>query len=165
MNTQPWIFFFHENEVNGCFSNWYPSPFTLDGITYRHVEQYIMAMKAKMFGDTASFDAILKADSPAVCKSLGRGVSGYVDPVWASRRHRVLLTGLREKFAQNPELREALLATGEAGIAEANPNDPVFAIGMSAADAAATDPDNWPGQNLLGLSLMELREDLREEDE
>ena len=39
------IFFFHENEEYGCFSQWYHSPFTVEGIRYSTAEQYMMAKK------------------------------------------------------------------------------------------------------------------------
>ncbi len=32
-------------------SNWQPSPFTLDGVVYNCVEQWMMAEKARCFGD------------------------------------------------------------------------------------------------------------------
>ena len=40
------------DEPNGFLSNWYPSPFTLDGQYFTSVEQYMMYRKAITFGDT-----------------------------------------------------------------------------------------------------------------
>ena len=36
------------------FSQWYPSPFTIDNELYNCAEQYMMSGKAKRFGDTAT---------------------------------------------------------------------------------------------------------------
>ena len=40
------------DEPNGFLSNWYPSPFTVDGQHFTSVEQYMMYRKAITFGDT-----------------------------------------------------------------------------------------------------------------
>ena len=40
------ICFHNPNEENGYLSNWYPSPFTLDGVTFSSMEQYMMYRKA-----------------------------------------------------------------------------------------------------------------------
>ena len=58
------------DEPNGYLSNWYPSPFTLDGIAYSTVEQYMMYQKAVTFGDTDTANAILAADDPGKIKTL-----------------------------------------------------------------------------------------------
>ena len=34
-----------------CLSQWYPAPFTADGVRYATAEHYIMAGKARLFGD------------------------------------------------------------------------------------------------------------------
>ena len=35
----------------GPFSQWYPSPFEVEGTKYNCTEQYMMAKKAELFGD------------------------------------------------------------------------------------------------------------------
>ena len=155
-----YIFFWHEYEENGCFSNWHDSEFILENFCYRHMEQYIMAEKAKLFHDSKMYTAILRADKPKECKDLGKQVSGYDEAVWSSRRYDVLLTGLRQKFGQNDALRAELLSTGKAILAEASPYDKIFGIGLTADQAAGMTEDEWPGQNLLGKALMEIRAEM-----
>lgn len=41
--------FYHENEENGCFSNWYKAEFTYARRRFSSVEQYMMYHKALMF--------------------------------------------------------------------------------------------------------------------
>lgn len=154
------IFFWHEDEENGCFSNWYASPFTVDDFCYHHVEQYLMAQKAKLVHDAKSYTAILKANTPKECKDLGRAVTPFDDAAWDKARYEVLKTGLRAKFTQNEQLKRALLATGGSILAEASPYDGIFGIALSAEAAASVKPDQWPGQNLLGKALMEIRAEL-----
>ncbi|WP_344960522.1 NADAR family protein, partial [Streptomyces thioluteus] len=35
----------------GCFSQWWPSPFTVDGVVYPTAEHWMMAGKARLFAD------------------------------------------------------------------------------------------------------------------
>ena len=47
-----------------CFSQWYDSPFVVDNITYPTAEHYMMAQKAKLFGDMDTFNQIIHAKHP-----------------------------------------------------------------------------------------------------
>lgn len=141
------------------FSNFHPSVFVAGGLTFRWAEQYIMHRKALAFGDLDTAERVLAARDPAECKKLGRAVRPYDDAVWARVRETVAFEACLHKFAQNPKLREALLATGDALIVEAAPSDAIWGIGFSEQDALAH-RHAW-GQNLLGLALMRAREALR----
>ena len=44
-----------------CLSQWYPSPFTVDGVLYRTAEHFMMAEKARIFGDDEKLAEILAA--------------------------------------------------------------------------------------------------------
>ena len=67
-----YIFFWHEYDENRYLSNWSESPFVIDDFKYRHVEQYVMAQKAKLFHDADRYTAILRARTPKECKDLGK---------------------------------------------------------------------------------------------
>lgn len=45
------ICFHNPDEDNGYLSNWYLSDFTLDGVNYSSMEQYMMFKKAECFHD------------------------------------------------------------------------------------------------------------------
>jgi hypothetical protein len=46
------IYFWRETEVPyGFLSQWYASPFEVDGVTYQTPEMWMMIHKAKVFGD------------------------------------------------------------------------------------------------------------------
>lgn len=46
------IFFWREFEVPyGFLSQWYESPFEVDGVTYQTAEMWMMIQKALLFGD------------------------------------------------------------------------------------------------------------------
>ena len=155
------LYFWHEYEENGFLSNWYSAKFVIDDFEYLFVEQYMMARKARIFHDAECYTAILRASDPQACKDIGRLVKGFDSKTWDEVHYDIVKAGNRAKFAQNKDLRDALLATGNALLAEAAPNDLVWGIGLSAAAAAAVDPKDWPGKNLLGKALMELREEFR----
>ena len=56
-------------------------------------------------------------------KQLGREVKNYDDNVWKERRAKVVLFGAREKFTQNSDLKDILVATGNNIMVEASPYD------------------------------------------
>src|SRR6266702_7023901 len=58
----------------GCLSQWWPSAFTVDGVTYASAEHFMMAGKALLFGDAETADRIRAAPHPRAAKALGRQV-------------------------------------------------------------------------------------------
>ena len=81
------ICFHNNNEENGYLSNWYPSIFTHNGITFSSMEQYMMYRKALSFGDEKVATQILATDNAAEIKALGRLVSGYDDAYAQTREY------------------------------------------------------------------------------
>ncbi len=90
-------------------------------------------------------------------KQLGREVKGYDDEIWSRRRFKVVLFGAREKFNQNYHLKDVLINTGNTKMVEASPYDKIWGIGLSEYDAKRIPEDKWPGENLLGQVLDELK--------
>lgn len=162
VQTKPsYTFFWLIDEENGEFSNWYQRIFVIDDFEYGFVEQYMMAQKAKLFHDSRCYTQILRATTPAECKKLGKQVTPFDPSAWDGVKYEIVKEANRVKFEQNPDLMEKLLATGNSIMAEASPYDKIWGIGIDAKTAARTDPEKWPGQNLLGKILMELREEFR----
>ena len=154
---QPTVFFWKDDEENGCFSNWYRRKFVIDDFEYLHVEQYMMAQKAKLFHDSERYTAILRATTPRECKDLGKLVTPFDSKTWDAVKYEIVKTANRAKYDQNQDLKDRLIKTGKAIMAEASPGDFIWGIGMTANKASSTNPSKWPGQNLLGKILMELR--------
>jgi ribA/ribD-fused uncharacterized protein len=143
-----------------CFSQWYPIGFELDGIRYATPEHYMMAQKATLFADESTRELILLARTPAQAKKLGREVRGFDDAAWKAARFDIVVRGNRAKFAQNAELKQYLLQTGERVIVEASPVDSIWGIGMARDEPGADNPAAWKGLNLLGFALMQVRAEL-----
>lgn len=143
-------------------SQWWEAPFTVAGASYPTAEHWMMAEKARFFGDEASACAILAARSPGVAKALGRKVADFDEEEWARVRSAVVRTGNLEKFRQSPTLAEWLLGTGDVVLVEASPRDRIWGIGMGADHASVERVAEWRGENLLGFALVEVRRRLRE---
>lgn len=151
------IGFHNPEEEYGFLSNWYLSEFQVDDMKYSSMEQYMMYQKAVLFQDNEIAEQIMMTDQVGAIKGLGRNVRHYEEHVWNGRRQIIVYRGLTEKFMQNPALREELLATGEAVLAECAVQDRIWGIGLSMKDERRFDMREWQGQNLLGYALMEVR--------
>ncbi|MFE9041399.1 NADAR family protein [Streptomyces sp. NPDC012421] len=149
--------------TQSCLSQWWPSPFEVSGVRYATAEHWMMAAKARLFGDAEAERAALAAATPAEAKNAGRLVRGFDETVWARERSGIVVDGSVHKFASDEGLRSYLLGTGTRVLVEASPLDRVWGIGLAAGDPGAHDPGRWRGLNLLGFALMEARERLRTE--
>ncbi|WP_350357296.1 NADAR family protein [Paraburkholderia fungorum] len=149
--------FFGADDV---FSNWHPCRFTYHDISFTSVEQFMMFAKAKLFNDGQSAAKILATRDPMSQKMIGRKVAGFDLQVWEAKRESIVFVGCREKFAQNPGLRSILLATAPSELVEASPYDLIWGIGLGEGDPRLTDRSQWRGQNLLGVTLMRVRDAL-----
>lgn len=146
-----------------CFSQWFDVGFTLDGARYATAEHWMMAEKARLFGDAERLGRILQAKSPGEAKALGREVLGFEQSIWQAARETIVLRGNLAKFSQNAALSTYLLGTGERVLVEASPRDAVWGAGLTRDCSDAERPENWPGLNLLGFALMRVRAALAQE--
>lgn len=144
-----------------CLSQWWACRFVVDGVTYSSTEQWMMAGKARLFGDAEALADILSESDPGKVKALGRKVRGFDEGRWEEARFELVTRGNVEKFSQDARLRSFLLGTGDAVLVEASPYDSVWGIALGASDERAKDPLRWEGLNLLGFALMRAREQLR----
>lgn len=157
------VFFWgHTNRGEGltkaCLSQWFPCFFVVDGQYYNCTEQYMMAEKARIFGDEEIRQQILAEYSQMTMKKLGRKVRNYDDEIWKEKRFDVVVKGNIAKFSQNEKLVNYLLSTDDKILVEASPKDTVWGIGLDELSPEAIQPHKWKGENLLGFALMEVRD-------
>jgi ribA/ribD-fused uncharacterized protein len=144
----------------GCLSQWWEQPFTVDGVVYPTAEHWMMAGKARLFGDDDGLAVVLAARSPGAAKDAGRRVRGFDEKAWRAARYDLVVTGNLHKFGQHAQLRTFLVTTGRRVLVEASPHDRIWGIGLDASSPDSRLPSRWRGLNLLGFALMEVRERL-----
>jgi len=165
-NNLKYIFFWgHQPSKDGsitksCFSQWWICNFEVDGEKYNSAEQYMMAEKAKLFGDDEIRKQILKSKHPKQVKSLGRMVRGFKEEIWSENCFDIVKRGNMAKFSQNKELFEFLANTKQRILVEASPVDKIWGIGIGKDTDNIENPLTWKGKNLLGFALMEVRDEL-----
>ncbi|MCI8479135.1 MAG: NADAR family protein [Oscillospiraceae bacterium] len=154
------VCFHNPEEVNGYLSNWFLSDFMKAGIAFSSMEQYMMYRKAELFHDLETASQILMTSNVGKIKALGRSVQHYDDLIWSGMRQVLVYEGLLEKFRQNDILRDKLLGTQQDILAECAVQDRIWGIGLSMRDEKRFEIEAWRGQNLLGFTLMLVRDKL-----
>ena len=153
-----------ENNVLAFFtgatplSNFYKSNFQINNRTYSSVEQYFQYCKAVFAEDKEAAKKILDATFPAKCKYFGKSVRVNQDQ-WLAEAKTVMLKACTAKFEQDLYARQYLKDTGNYVLAEAS-LDPDWGIGKRLHDKDISKKDSWTGQNLLGLILMQIRDNI-----
>lgn len=126
-------------------SNFYESPVTYNGLTFRNSEAAFQAQKCAMPAIKERFVNM----SASQAKKYGRQVLLRRD--WELVKDDTMYEVVRAKFTQNKGLAEKLLATGNAYLEEGNNwNDTYWGTVYGV------------GQNKLGKILMQVREELRQ---
>lgn len=166
MENEKFVFFYgHEPNAIGVhvFSQWFSASFVEyfdedTKIKYSTAEQYMMAHKALLFGDGIRFEKIMATSNPHLIKKYGRLIKGFDEETWNQYKFDIIVNGNKLKFGQNPTLLARLLQTGDKILVEASPFDKVYGCGLRANIASRMAPSQWPGSNLLGKALMEVRD-------
>lgn len=126
-------------------SNFFPCLVIYNGKQYKSVEHAYQAAKVL---SPEEHDQIAAAKTPAESKKLARSFT--LRPNWDDIKVQIMADLLFQKFTI-PELKEKLLATGNAELVEGNWwNDTFWGVCRGR------------GKNTLGRLLMELRDTLRE---
>ncbi|MCR5203133.1 MAG: TIGR02452 family protein [Lachnospiraceae bacterium] len=156
------IGFLQPNKEYGFLSNSFRCEFTdNNGVKYTSVDQYLMYQKALSFNDAEAAKRILAVNDPAVVRDFGRKVRNYDDELWKGKRQLILNDAIQMKFSQNAGLQGMLINTGDALLAECNPHETVYGIGVSIFTKGIDNKENWSGANLTGHTLMSYRDKLK----
>lgn len=153
-SVAPEIHFYRANEKPyGAFSNLFRRAIAFEGREYPTSEHAYQAGKASK---EAVREWILSAPSPSLVAMAAHGLYTWdIVPDWSKTKFDRMRRVLRAKFTQHQDLRELLLSTGDARLVEsAKTNNAVNRLWGEV---------NGQGKNMLGVLLMELREELRAE--
>lgn len=143
------------------FSNFHLNTFEYNGYLFCCSEQAFMYAKAYIMRDFDMADKIANyelknKEIPLVYKRMGRKVKNYNDSLWSKYRQRVMKSVLYSKLRE-PYIRNLLIETGDRKIIEASPYDRIWGAGVS-LDDIDYEWNKFTGENLLGRTLMELRD-------
>ncbi|MBY2941874.1 NADAR family protein [Rhizobium leguminosarum] len=154
MSDDTEIQFYRANEKPyGALSNLYRREIVFEGETFVTSEHAYQAGKARK-PEVRRW--LMQAPSPALLAMAAHGLYYWdISPGWSKTKFDRMRRVLHAKFTQHQDLRELLLSTGASRLVE----------------TATTDNEvnrlwgevNGVGQNMLGVLLMELRDQLRVE--
>lgn len=134
------------NKFDGNYSflsNFYDSPVEYRGITYRNSEAAYQAQKTLDMNIRKEFSDL----SGAEAKKKAQTIDLRTD--WDDVKVTVMYEIVHNKFAQNPDIRDLLVATDDAEIVEGNYwNDTFWGV------------CNGTGKNMLGKILMRVRKEM-----
>ena len=89
-----------------AFSQWTLSTFTVNLVEYNCAEQFMMASKARLFGDDTALSAILASNDPREQKGLGRCVRHFDHEQWQSHAKTLYYMSTLQNF---PKTRRCTL--------------------------------------------------------
>lgn len=148
---------------HSVLSNHHTSPFEVRGRSYANMEQYLAYKRAKLSGQKPLIQKALHAQDPVEAKSILNTLRSDHYDEWKKELPTIALEGLQAKFRQNPTLAEYLRNTTPLTLGEASTN-PQWGVGMALENDSVLDKTKWNKQgNLLGRSLMTIREQLIKE--
>jgi ribA/ribD-fused uncharacterized protein len=132
----------------------YRADFSVKGLRFISVEQFMVFCKAKLFGDdTRAQQTLAASDSPALL-AISRSIAGYDKNLWHSKREAYAGRAILSQIEQRPELAERL-SNDSLPFAYQNPNDLFW--GIQASDATPTDAAPPIGLNAYGRLLDKAR--------
>lgn len=143
------IKFYSTNGDYGYMSNFYVAQINLKGKDWKTTEHYFQAQK---FAGTKWETKVRNTGRAAEAAKMGRRKDLPLRRDWESVKDSIMKEALIAKFNQHNDLKSKLLSTGDAKLIEHTENDSYWADG-----------GNGSGKNMLGILLMEIREELKNE--
>ena len=141
------IYFYNIREQYGCFSNFSPHGFVLDELYWSTSEHYFQAQK---FIGTPYLAKLRLVKTPKEAANMGRQRTLPLRPDWEEVKDNIMRKAVFSKFSTNKDIQGILLSTGNEKLVENSPIDYYWGCG---ADGS--------GKNMLGIVLMEIRQQLK----
>jgi N-glycosidase YbiA len=141
------IYFYSTREEYGCFSNFSSHGFVLDELYWSTSEHYFQAQK---FIGTPYLEKLRLVKTPKEVAKMGRQKTLPLRPDWEKVKDNIMRNAVLSKFSTHKDIQEILLSTGNEELVENSPIDYYWGCG---ADGS--------GKNMLGITLMEVREQLK----
>ena len=140
-------------------SNMHKCTIVMDGIKHKSAEHTIQYKKVMLEDLKDLAQKIWDTDCPYTAKIMGDAVT---IPIWNDVGVDTVADVMREKYKQNPHLKKILLDTGTRTIVECT-QDRKWGAGIS-LESKLLETGKWPGQNITGYKMQEIRVELRDQD-
>lgn len=129
-------------------------------------EHLFMYIKAVHFKDWETAQKIVDAQSPKEAKDLGREVKGFDEAEWEKVREKAMFTAILHRSQYDQAFKDRVLKPEWENLefVEASPYDKIWGIGLGEEQYDANIKSKWPGLNLLGKCITELRRYLKFSD-
>ncbi|KAG9030068.1 hypothetical protein FRB95_004602 [Tulasnella sp. JGI-2019a] len=145
------IFFYESNKPHYGFTNFSPHTVTMDGKEYPTSEHLFQAMKFLKDKPLLAEHIRVAGPQPRMAFDQAHRFANEARKDWFDVRVEKMKEVIKLKFEQHSDLKDELLATGEATLVEdARGNDAFWGNGA-----------DGKGRNELGKALMGLRTELR----
>jgi N-glycosidase YbiA len=142
------ILFYSTRGQYGCFSNFSAHGFMLNGEHWPTSEHYFQAQKFS--GHPEHVAELRTMKTPKQVAMAGRSRQRPLRPDWEQVKDEVMRQAVRAKFGAHQDIRAILLSTTDAELIEDTSDDHYWGRGSSGT-----------GKNMLGIILMQIREELR----
>lgn len=145
--TEENLDFYSVKTLYGEFSNFALFPILINDVIWPSSEHFYQAQK---FLDYNLQEKVRAAETPYLAAQIGRDPNLPMREDWDEVKDGIMLVALQTKFGQYQVLRELLKSTGVSHIFEHTKNDCYWA-----------DCGDHSGKNMLGLELMQIRNELQ----
>ena len=91
------------------------------------------------------------------CKEAARDIKNFNKTEWDTKAEELCYEGIKQKFEQNPHLKEVLMDTGNKTLVESC-LDNVWGTGKTLSDPDCLTLTEWTSVGILGRILMKIRD-------
>lgn len=143
-----------------CLSPWYISNFIIEDIDFKNLCQYILMCRMEKGHLYGIKETINELGSPKEIKQYIREYKYYLPELSKEDIYYFTTESNFAKFTQNDDLRNFLISTKDKILVYISKRDKMWGIGIDNSSSDKINPLKWKGKNILGFSLMEVRDKL-----
>ena len=138
-------------------SNSYQCSIPHEGLTFASAEHALQWARATELGCADTATNILDARHAGVAKAIGNKIEIKDQSSWEQKREKVMFEILTKKL-RHCEAAATALEQSRGKLIVLTTRDLYWGSGLNDRMTQTTNPTFWPGQNILGAMLTELRE-------
>ena len=143
-------------------SAFYQEGFKVFGLEFETVEQAYQYTRAIRSGRLDISAKIKDSHNPYEVKELSKQIKSDMD--WDAQKSKVMSEILHSKMNQSLTFVESLKNSGNKLLVSPKIGDLFWGTGVNFEISACTRPESWPGKNVYGSMLMEIRDKIIREN-